>query len=202
MMVDKENGPNPENKSAQPLHNYIKIKTSEGSQNGAEQMGPQLYQWEAHGSPMRPSAWDRKEPWHEGYLKRTFVGAPPSLLNRISTGHTQGVLASVNCQGRELCWSWGDEKKAHCWELSRYSHSLWKAKKWQYAFNPSTMEAEAGEPLWLWGHLDLHTWVPRQGNIMRPVEVFREQDGWRFLIDNAGVSTDPQNIISTYNGKR
>lgn len=55
-MVDKENGPNPGNKSAQPLHNYIKIKTSEGSQNGAEQMGPQLYQWEAHSSPMRRSA--------------------------------------------------------------------------------------------------------------------------------------------------
>lgn len=138
-MVDKENGPNPGNTSAQPLHNYIKIETSEGSQNGAEQMGPQLYQREALGSPMRPSA-DRKEPWHEGYLKSTFVGAPPSLLNRISTGHTHGVPASVNCQGRELCWSWGDEKKAHCWELSRYSHSLWKAKQWQYAFNPSTIE--------------------------------------------------------------
>jgi hypothetical protein len=37
---------------------------------------------------------------------------------------------------------------------------------------------------------------------MRPAEVFREQDGWRFFIDSAGVSTDPQNIMSTQNGKR
>jgi hypothetical protein len=43
IMIYKENGPNPENKSAWPLHDCIKIKTSGGSQNGAEQMEPQLY---------------------------------------------------------------------------------------------------------------------------------------------------------------
>lgn len=68
-MIYKENGPNPENKSAWPLHDCIKIKTSGGSQNGAEQMEPQLYWWDADHSYMRSNAWDRKEPWHEGYMK-------------------------------------------------------------------------------------------------------------------------------------
>lgn len=40
-MIYKENGPNPENKSAWTLHDYIKIKTSDGSQNGAEQIESQ-----------------------------------------------------------------------------------------------------------------------------------------------------------------
>lgn len=131
---------------------------------------------EAHGSHVRSSAWDRKEPLHEGYMTSSpHRSTSSSQWDQYWSQPWHPSLCELPVQGAML--------ELRCWRERPLLAAFSTHTAFERPSSPALGRQKQGK-LCDFEATSSTQWVPGQGH-MRPAEVFREQDGWRVLIDSA-----------------